>query len=534
MEATGTKPLREASAGWGYAINRLRAAMKPPVTITVPPAGIVFEHNVAIAARDGTTLRANVFRPAGEGPAPTLMCAHPYNKDMLPKPGRPLVTYRLMYQTQPSTHSAYTGWEGPDPVPWVLRGYAVVNLDLRGYGSSDGTSNLLTEAEGNDFFDAIEWAARQPWSTGKIGLTGVSYLAISQWRVASLRPPSLAAICPWEGFTDMYRDLARPGGISENGFFLIWNKGVSKKHGSLNFRTERRAHPNRDAFWESLVPRLVAIDVPALVCASFSDQSLHSGGTFHGFNEIGSAQKWLHTHRAPKWATYYAPESLALQARFFDHFLKGEANDFERTPRVTIEVQESRSVVHRTIACSDWPPLEAVPVALRMHADGTLGEDAQTGERTVAFDLRRGRLTFAWTAPRDLEIVGPMTLRLALEAPLVHDICLFGGVRKCTAGVEVPFEGSYGFPLDMVTKGWLRVPRCPRGELLDVEMTLMPSATLFRRGDVLRLDLQGRWFWTAFPLAGQFPARYERSARGTCTVHLGGSHGSALIAAMIR
>ncbi len=392
---------------------------------------------------------------------------------------------------------------------------------MRGYGSSDGVGNLLTEAEGHDFYDAIEWVAQQPWSTGKIGLTGVSYLAISQWRVASLRPPSLAAICPWEGFTDVFRDFARPGGISDLGFFFVWNNAVSNKNAPVNFSKQRRVHPNRDAFWESLVPALPAIDVPALVCGSFSDQCLHTGGTFHGFNQIGSTQKWLHTHRAPKWATYYAPESLALQTRFFDHFLKGEENGFEQTPRVTIDVRESRHVVHRTIESAEWPPPEAAPVALHLHADGTLRELPQTGEETVSFELRRGRLTFAWTIPRDIEVVGPMTLRFTVAASTANDICLFGGVRKFTAGAEVPFEGSFGFPLDMVTKGWLRVPRSAGGGVVDVEMTLMPSATFFRRGDVLRLDLQGRWFWTAFPLHGQFPARYERSAGGTCTVHLG-------------
>jgi predicted acyl esterase len=256
---------------------------------------------------------------------------------------------------------------------------------------------------------------------------------------------------------------------------------------------------------------------------------LHTGGTFRGFNAIGSAQKWLHTHRAPKWATYYAPDSLALQSRFFDHVLKGEANGFEQTPRVRVEVRESRHVVHRTIDAAEWPPREATPVALHLHADGTLGEAPHPDARAVAFDLRRGRLTFAWTVPRDLEVVGPMTLRLAVDAPATTDVCLFGGVRKFMAGVEVPFEGSFGFPLDMVTKGWLRIPRSTTGGTLDLELTLMPSATFFRRGDVLRLDLQGRWFWTIFPLHGQFPARYERIAGGTFTVHLGGDRSTLIV-----
>jgi predicted acyl esterase len=512
--------LREASAGLAYAYHRLCAAIKPPVTITPPPAAIVFEHNVPITVRDGTTLRANVFRPTGDARVPVLMCAHPYNKDLLPKPGRPLFTYRLMYQTVPSTQSAYTGWEGPDPAVWVARGYAVVNLDLRGYGSSDGTSNLLTEDEGHDYYDAIEWAARQPWCTGKIGLTGVSYLAISQWRVASQRPSALAAMCPWEGFTDFFRDFARPGGISDEGFFLIWNRSIHKKT-AVNYVSARKTHPTHDAFWAALAPPIEQIDVPALVCGSFSDQSLHTGGTFKGYAGMGSAKKWLHTHRAPKWATYYAPEMVELQTRFFDHFLKERDNGFEDMPHVSIAVQDTRRTVHRTIASTAWPLPEATPLTLSLQAGGTLGDDAASAGTTASFNLRSGRLTFAWTVPRDLEIVGPMTVRLAIDAPTTHEFCLFGGVRKFSGGEEVPFEGSFGYPLDMVTKGWLRVPRVANGGVIDVEMELLPSATFFRRGDVLRLDLQGRWFWTIFPWRGQFPARYERSAGGTCTVHLG-------------
>jgi putative CocE/NonD family hydrolase len=105
----------------------------------------------------------------------------------------------LIRQPEPLAFSAYTTWEAPDPGFWVSRGYAVVNLDLRGFGTSEGTGELLSAQEADDYSHAIAWAAAQPWSSAKVGLNGVSYLAIRQWRVAALRPPALAAICPWEG-----------------------------------------------------------------------------------------------------------------------------------------------------------------------------------------------------------------------------------------------------------------------------------------------------------------------------------------------
>jgi predicted acyl esterase len=71
-------------------------------------------------------------------------------------------------------------------------------------------------------------------------------------------------------------------------------------------------------------PHIEAIDVPALVCGSFSGHKLHTRGSFEGFRRVGSAQKWLYTHRGPKWQVYYSAEGLAAQAAFFDHFLGGE------------------------------------------------------------------------------------------------------------------------------------------------------------------------------------------------------------------
>ena len=87
---------------------------------------------------------------------------------------------------------------------------------------------MFSDEEAQDYYDLIEWAGVQPWSNGRVGLDGVSYLCMSQYKVAALNPPHLAAICPWEGFSDLYRDFARPGGSREDGFSIVWNKGTSK------------------------------------------------------------------------------------------------------------------------------------------------------------------------------------------------------------------------------------------------------------------------------------------------------------------
>ena len=125
-------------------------------------------------------------------------------------------------------------------------------------------------------------------------MNGVSYLAISQYKVAALRSPHLAASCPWEGFSDVYRDFARPGGIREDGFMRVWTAGVKRAgRPGEDLRRGQLNQPLRDGWWISHTPDLERIEVPILVCVSFSDQQLHSRGSFRAFECAGSPQRWL-------------------------------------------------------------------------------------------------------------------------------------------------------------------------------------------------------------------------------------------------
>ncbi|HEX4392395.1 MAG TPA: CocE/NonD family hydrolase, partial [Mycobacterium sp.] len=209
-----------------YARSRRRAALHPPITVYAMPADVTKDADVEVTMRDGVTLRLNLFRPAGAGPFPVILSAHPYGKDQVPSRKRRgwklNKQFRIMNQPEPLTISDQTSWEAPDPVWWTQQGYAVINLDTRGGGHSDGRGDLLSDQEADDIAEVIAWAAAQPWSNGRIGMLGVSYLALSQYKVAGLNPPALKAICPWEGFTDAYRDFFTPGGIVEDGFARVW------------------------------------------------------------------------------------------------------------------------------------------------------------------------------------------------------------------------------------------------------------------------------------------------------------------------
>ena len=107
----------------------------------------------------------------------------------------------------------YQNWEVVDPEKWVPDGYVCVRVDSRGIGRSPGFISPFSAREARDFYDCIEWAATQPWSSGKVGTSGVSYYGMNQWQVASLGPPHLVAMCVWEGASDWYRDATRHGGV---------------------------------------------------------------------------------------------------------------------------------------------------------------------------------------------------------------------------------------------------------------------------------------------------------------------------------
>jgi len=135
--------------------------------------------------------------------------------------------------------SRFAGFESPDPVHWVKNGYAVVQADVRGMHKSEGRAGVLRPLDAQDYYDLIEWVASQLWCTGRVGLMDVSYLAMSQWRVAALKPPHLRAIVPWEGVTDLYREFAFHGGIPETKFIPSGSRFGSSVGAIAYFRSQR-------------------------------------------------------------------------------------------------------------------------------------------------------------------------------------------------------------------------------------------------------------------------------------------------------
>ena len=240
-----------------------------------------------------------------------------------------------------------------------------------------------------------------------------------------------------------------------------------------------------------------------------------------------------------------------MRFRFFDHFLKGEENGWLDEPRVRLAVHDAGAQPVAVCGEPSWPPpgLETRGVWLEA-ASARLMEKPPSGARSAGFGTRGAGLRFTWDIPADIDVIGPMVVRVWIEAVGCEDVILFAGVRKFRAGHEVRFEGSFGFAGDMVTKGWQRaahrrldetlstpiqpVHRHDRvellkpGEVVPVEIALLPQATRFLRGDRLCLDLRGNWPFPRDPLRGQFPTGYAPSPRGRCVIHTGGATPSGL------
>ena len=180
------------------------------------PVHIVLEKDVAVTLRDGVTIYVDVLRPAGTEPVPVIVAWSPYGK------GQGTSTSVMgvfgLVGLDNGIVSGLAKFEAPDPAYWCARGYAICNPDIRGVVDSDGDSVLWDRQEGRDCHDLIEWLAEQEWCSGKVGMSGTSYLAVAQWFTAAEQPPHLAAINPWEGVSDVYRDLVLRGGMPDTGF----------------------------------------------------------------------------------------------------------------------------------------------------------------------------------------------------------------------------------------------------------------------------------------------------------------------------
>jgi predicted acyl esterase len=533
----------------GFRRDDLGGAKRMARASSVIENGMRIEWDADIEMDDGLLLKADIFRPIEEGRYPVIMSYGPYGKWLHFADGYPSA-WNILIKDHPDvsegTTNSYQSWEVADPEKWVPDGYVCIRVDSRGAGRSPGYIDHWSKREQKDFYDCIEWAARQPWCNGKVGLNGISYYAIMQWLVASHQPPHLAAMCAWEGASDFYRDMTYHGGIPasflENWFDMqvktvqhgFGRRGnVSRMTGELTcgpdtvseadlarnrcaLGAEIRAHPLIDDYHRERSADYAKITVPFLSAASWGGQGLHQRSNFEAYVRSASKQKWLSVHGLEHWTHFYTNYGLEMQKRFFGHFLKGENTGWENQPPVQLQVRspgEKFAVRHEY----EWPIARTQWTRFYLDLEaGALSLEPPKAPSRVTFEALGPGMTFLTPPMREpLEFAGPMAARLVVSTTTT-DADLFLVVRAFDPnGDEVLFKGTVD-PKTPVAQGWLRAshrkldpgmslpyrpfhshdetwPLTP-GQPVELDIEIWPSGIVVPPGYRLGLSVLGRDF----------------------------------------
>jgi uncharacterized protein len=567
--------------------------------------GMRIDWDVDITMDDGLVLKADVFRPVKDGRYPVILSYGPYAKGLAFQDGYPSAWERMATQHPDVTAGSsnlYQSWEVVDPEKWVPHNYACVRVDSRGCGCSPGFIDHFSPRETKDFYDCIEWSGVQPWSNGKVGLNGISYYGINQWHVATLQPPHLAAMCIWEGAADWYRDMTHHGGILCT-FWDNWydmqvktvqygagERGKrSRVHGELvcgpetlsekqlaknrsDFGTEICDHPLDDDYHKARSPIWEKVTTPMLSAANWGGQPLHPRGNFEGFVRAASKQKWLEAHGIGCWTHFYTDYGRKLQLKFFDHFLHGKKNGWDKEPRVRLQVRHIDKFVERTEAewplkRTKWTRLQLDPVELG------LSSKRARKTTTLSFEAMGDGLTFL-TPPvtEDTEITGPSALKLFVSSS-TSDADLFAVLRVFGPDLkEVVFQGAID-PHTPVGQGWLRAshrkldkklskPYRPyhthdqkqplkKGQVVELDIEIWPTSIVVPKGHRIGLSIRGKDYVYAGPSGGKLSNfkneltgcgpflhddprdRPPAIFGGTTSLHFGGSRQAYLLLPLI-
>lgn len=539
IEVIFRKPNRDANeyvdrdiTGWGY--------YSPLNQRTYEENGIVCMQDVEIPLRDGTIIYADIYRSAADmdKKVPAIISWGFYGK----RPGDIPKTWQVL-GVPPKTISKMAKFESPDPGYWTHHGYAIVNVDCRGAGNSQGRLHAWGTQDGKDGYDVIEWLAEQDWCTGKIGLSGNSAVAMCQWFIAAERPPHLACIAPWEGSTDIYRQFANKGGAPMVGFNEFVFRDVTGEYVE-DHMAMLKEHPLMDAYWEDKVAKLENIRIPVYMTAGWSHQ-LHITGAFNAWQRVKSPKKWIRMHREFEWEDLVTPSSMRDLKEFFDRYLREINNGWELTPRVRFELQDAYDheyIKDRTE--QEFPIARTEYRKLYLDAESNDLFDAPVANvSSLEYDAKTGYTYFDYEFTEDTELTGYFKAHIWVEAKDADDLDLEVCVMKASADGEfVPtyvyhdwnYYGTAGnlraslreLDEEMSTDfqpqyTYKTVQKLAPGEIVPLDIEINPTAKFYHKGERLRVFLAS---WRA--IGGIDIYERETLTEGSHVIHTGGEYDS--------
>lgn len=256
----------------------------------------------------------------------------------------------------------YENHESVDTFTWVPHSYAVLRVDEAGIGRSPGKLRPWSYRTADDYADAVVWAGAQPWSSGRVGASGISYYAMTQWLMAARLPSDspLKAMIPWEGGADTYRDFMYPGGLFLDGFMRMWSAANARNRcgqpNPIDFLERWRATPTYDpAIWDEHSADLSKIRVPFMSALGADNMSLHPRGNDMAFRHAASKSKLLRVQTGSHIGPFYSPDGIVDQMAFFDYWLKGERNGIMDRPPVKIAIKTGDERGAYWAYARDWP-----------------------------------------------------------------------------------------------------------------------------------------------------------------------------------
>lgn len=517
---------------------------------------VLVEQDTPVQLRDGTTIRVDIYRPIDHTNCPALLWYAPYGK-------RGSVLNLDMFQ-HPTRMDVPTNWEdglnsfeSPNPSYWVSHGYAVVSPDPRGVGSSEGNIYCWGPQSTEGEYDLIEWIAAQKWSNGKIGLTGTSYLSMTQYAVAASQPPHLTAIAPFEGAFSPYKETMARGGILDMSFSggllnLFYTKN---KVEDLNVMMQE--HPFFDEYWADKDPNVSLVNIPVYFVASWTNV-LHSYGTLKAYREIGSKEKWLRIHNTHEWNDYYNPQNVENLRKFFDYYLKGLKNNWTDTPKVQMTVLNPG---HKDIVCraeTAYPLERQRQQTLYLVNNSSkleLSKIPQVIESNICYDSScTDGVNFTIKMPEATEYIGDFSLKLWVEAEGNDDMDIYAYIRKRDVHgniVEPTVVTDRYYP---GPNGQLRVScraldeklsstlspvlkltsseKLHKHEIVAVDIPFWPFGMKWEAGETLELQICP----TCKIVRPEFPDMMQNPTinKGTHVIHIGGQYKSALYLPIIE